>query len=303
MPLTLTILGSSSALPTSEKFTSAHVLNVHEELFLIDCGECTQIRIRQLKFHFVKFNHIFISHLHGDHFFGIFGLLSTFHLLSRKNELHIYSFPELKEIINNTNKIFGQEFSFPIIFHNLQNKKSEVIYNDEKLEITSFPLNHRIPTCGFVFREKPKSRNIIKEKIKEYNIPVCEIQKIKNGSDFTTTDGQIILNAQLTIAPKKPRSYAYCSDTLYAPEIVPYIKGVNLLYHEATFLDNFIERATSTFHSTAKQAAEIAKKAYVEKLIIGHYSVRYKKLDEFLVEAKKVFPETYLALDGLKFNV
>ena len=301
MAITLTILGSSSALPTSDRYTSAHVLNVHEHLFLIDCGEGTQMRFRQLKLHFSKLDRIFISHLHGDHFFGIFGLLSTLQLLGRKNELHIYSFPGLEELIKATQ--FGEEFTFPIIFHNLQNNESEIIYSDKRIEVTSFPLNHRIPTCGFVFKEKPKLQRIIKEKIKEYSIPINKISEIKNGSDFITSEGNIILNNELTLRTENPRSYAYCSDTIYTPEIVPYIKGVNLLYHEATFLDNLLERANTTFHSTASQAAEIAKAANVNKLIIGHYSVRYKELDNFLIESKAVFPETYLAIDGLEFSV
>lgn len=301
MAITLTILGSSSALPTSDRYTSAHVLNVHEHLFLIDCGEGTQMRFRQLKLHFNKLDRIFISHLHGDHFFGIFGLLSTLQLLGRKNELHIYSFPGLADLIKNIQ--FGEEFTFPIIFHNLQNKEKEIIYSDKKIEVTSFPLNHRIPTCGFVFREKPKLLKILKEKIIEFSIPVSKINEIKNGNDFVTEEGKVIPNKELTLNTDNPRTYAYCSDTIYSPEIIPYINGVNLLYHEATFLENLLERANTTFHSTASQAAEIAKAAKVEKLIIGHYSVRYKELDGFLTESREVFPETYLAIDGLQFEV
>lgn len=303
MAITLTILGSSSALPTSERFTSAHVLNVHEHLFLIDCGEGTQIRFRQLKQRFNKLNHIFISHLHGDHFFGIFGLLSSLQLLGRKNNLDIYSFPGLENIITNTTKLFEEDFSFPITFHNLQNTKSEVLYSDDKIEITSFPLSHRIPTCGFVFREKPKLKNIIKEKINEFNISISDIQKIKNGENLILANGQIISNSELTTPPKKSFSYAYCSDTTFCPEIITYIKGVDILYHEATFLDNYLERAVSTFHSTAKQAAEIAKLAKVGKLYIGHYSARYKNLNKFLDETKNIFDETYLATDGLKISI
>jgi len=300
--ITLTILGSSSALPTSERFTSAHVLNVHEHLFLIDCGEGTQIRFRQLKQHFNKLNHIFISHLHGDHFFGIFGLLSSLQLLGRKNNLDIYSFPDLENIIINITKLFGEEFSFPITFHNLQNTKSEVLFSDKNIEVTSFPLKHRVPTCGFVFREKPKPNNIIKEKIIEFDISISDIQKIKNGSNLILSDGKVIPNSELTKPGKKSFSYAYCSDTIFLPEIVPYIKGVDILYHEATFLENYLERAVSTFHSTAKQAAEIAKLAKVGKLYVGHYSARYKNLNEFLDETKNIFAETYLATDGLKIS-
>ena len=302
MTFTLTILGSSSALPTSDRFTSAHVLNVHEHLFLIDCGEGTQVRLRQYKLRFNKINHIFITHLHGDHFFGIFGLISSFNILGRKNPLHIYSFPELEEIIHQSLNLGGQELSFPLIFHHLQNNSTESIYSDRNVEIFSFPLIHRIPTCGFLFKEKQKQKKILKSAIEEYHIPLEKIREVKEGKDFITENGSIIKNEKLTTQVKPPSSYAYCSDTLYNPEIIPIIKDVTLLYHEATFLDNFSERANITFHSTAIQAAKIAHAANVEKLILGHFSVRYKNLDEFKEEAQTVFENTELAVDGLQIS-
>ncbi len=302
MAFTLTILGSSSALPTSERFTSAHILNVYEHLFLIDCGEGTQIRLRQNKIPFSKIDHIFISHLHGDHFFGIFGLLSSFNILGRKNTIHIYSFPGIKEIINTSLKCAGQEFSFPVIYHDLDNGGSNVIYSDKRLEVTSFPLNHRVPTCGFVFREKNKEKRITKSAINEYRIPISKINGIKKGNDFITDEGKIIKNELLTTNPEPPVSYAYCSDTLFNPEIIPFINKVSLLYHEATFLDDFSERAIKTYHTTARQAAEIAKIAEAGKLLIGHFSVRYKNFEGFLEESRNVFENTDLAFDGLQIS-
>ena len=302
MAFTLTILGSSSALPTSDRFTSAHILNVYEHLFLIDCGEGTQIRMRQNKIRFGKIDHIFISHLHGDHFFGILGLLSSFNILGRKNPIHIYSFKGIEEIINTSLKCSGQEFSYPIIYHNLDNDKSNLIYSDKRVEVISFPLNHRIPTCGFVFREKPKGRRINKSALKEFNIPVSRLSEIKNGNDYITESGKIIKNELLTHAPDSLSSYAYCSDTLFNPDIIPYINKVSLLYHEATFLEDMSERAITTYHTTARQAAEIAKAAYVQKLLIGHFSVRYKELDGFIQESRTIFENTDLAFDGLQIS-
>ena len=302
MTFTLTILGSSSALPTSDRFTSAHVLNVHEHLFLIDCGEGTQVRLRQYKLRFNKINHIFISHLHGDHFFGIFGLISSFNILGRKNPLHIYSFPELEEIIQQSLNLGDQELCFPLIFHHLQNNTLKKIFSDKNLEVFSFPLIHRIPTCGFLFKEKQKQLKILKSAIEEYHIPLEKIKEIKDGKDYETENGTIIKNEILTCPTEPPSSYAYCSDTLFNPEIIPLIKDVTLLYHEATFLDNFSDRATETFHSTAKQAAKIAYSANARKLVLGHFSVRFKNLDEFEKEAKTVFENTELAVDGLQIS-
>lgn len=303
MPVTLTILGSNSAMPTSERFTSAHVLNVHEHLFLIDCGEATQIRFRQLKLRFNKLNHIFISHLHGDHYFGIFGLISTFQMLGRKNDLHIFSFKELKSIINKTLNTFNEELSFKIVFHDLNANGYNLIFNDKNVEVYSFPLNHRVPTCGFILRETHNKLNIKKEVISKYKLNVEQINDIKNGNDLIINESNIIPNAELTLPLKNCASYAYCSDTLFSEQYIEYLKNVNVLYHEATFCEEHKDRAKSTNHSTSKQAAEVALKANVNKLIIGHFSARYKNLSKLHNEAKSIFKETYLAFDGEVFEI
>lgn len=299
---TLTVLGTSSAVPTSERYTSAHMLNVCEHFYLFDCGEATQIRIRQERLPLSKINHIFISHLHGDHFFGLFGLLSSFQLLGRKNELHIYSHEGLQNIIN-TVILDKEKLSFPIFYHFLPIDIKEVIFEDKNVAITAFPLNHRIPVCGFRVNEKPEPLKIKKEKIDLLHLTFHDIIKIKNGEDYIDSQGNVIPNHELTLPTAKPRSYAYCSDTMYDESIIEFIADVDLLYHETTFSEEHKDRAFITGHSTAKQAASIAKKANVKKLIIGHYSVRYKDLSVLLDEAREIFPETYLAKEGLKIDI
>ncbi|MEA3443840.1 MAG: ribonuclease Z [Bacteroidota bacterium] len=296
-------MGSNSAFPTSERFPTAHVLNVHERFFLIDCGEGTQLQIRRNKIRFGKLNHIFISHLHGDHYFGIFGLISTLSLLGRKTDLHIYAMPDLEKMINFQLKYFYDPLQFKIIFHPLQHKTKEIIFDNKNLEVASFPLKHRIPTCGFLFKEKKHEARIIKEMIDFYKIPIKDIVKIKQGSDFITPDGDKILNARLTNPAGEQRSYAFCSDTAYSEEIIPHIENVDLLYHEATFLHELADQAKSSSHSTSYQAATIAKKANVKKLIIGHYSSRYKDISPLVDEARAVFPETYPAIENESFDV
>ncbi len=302
MTFSVTILGSSSALPTSKRFSTAQVLNVHERFFLIDCGEGVQIQLRKFRIKFGKINHIFISHLHGDHFFGLFGLLSSFHLLGRETDLNIYSHPELEEILKNLSWFFD-ELKFKIIFHPLNYETSEVIYSGKYVEVKSFPLKHRIPTCGFLFKEKPKQRNIRKEYVDRYNIPIKDIVKIKQGADFVTDKGITIPNKELTIPPPVPRSYAFCSDTAFDERIIPEIQNVDLLYHESTYLQDLKKQAAETFHSTASQAAAIAQKANAGKLIIGHFSSRYKEVQSFLDEAQLVFPNTFVAEDGETHDV
>ncbi|HOU99260.1 MAG TPA: ribonuclease Z [Bacteroidales bacterium] len=299
---TLTVLGTSSAVPTSERYTSAHMLNVCEHFYLFDCGEATQIRIRQERLPLSKINHIFISHLHGDHFFGLFGLLSSFQLHGRKNELHLYTHEGLQNIIN-TVIIEKVNLNFPISYHPLPTSKSEIILEDKNVIITAFPLKHRIPVCGFKVTEKQDALKIRKEKINMLHLTIQDILKIKKGEDYIDSQGNLIPNHELTLPSAKPRSYAYCSDTLYDESIIEFIDDVDLLYHEATFSEEHRDRALITGHSTAKQAASIAKKANVKKLIIGHYSVRYKDLSMLLDEAREVFPETYLAKEGLKIEI
>jgi len=303
MAFTLTILGSSSALPTSQRYTTAQVLNILERFFLIDCGEGTQIQLRKYKIRFGKINHIFISHLHGDHIFGLFGLISSFILYGRKNDLHIYCDKELENILFNHLKYFDGDIGFKIIYHYLKSGTSELIYNDDLVEVITIPLNHRMPCSGFLFKEKTKLLKIDKEKIQKYNIPIKDIAKIKEGSDYITNNGEVIKNSLLTLSSVKSKSYAFCSDTAYSESIIPLIKDVDLLYHEATFKQDLIKRAKETFHSTAIQSATIAKKANVKKLIIGHFSVRYKNIDSLLNEAKSVFENTIAAEDGLSVTI
>ncbi|NQU88714.1 MAG: ribonuclease Z [Mariniphaga sp.] len=303
MPFELTILGSSSAIPTSEKYPTAQVLNVHERFFLIDCGEGTQIQMRRLKFKLARFNHIFISHLHGDHYFGLVGLISTLSLLGNKNDIHIYAHSEIKTLIKGQLEFMKSEMAFAIIFHPLNFKKPQILLEDEQITVTSFPVKHSIPTCGFLFEEKQKLPNIKKELIEKYQIPIKNIQVIKEGANFSTENSETIKHSDLTTPPKEPRSYAFCTDTAYYEPVINIVKNVNLLYHESTFQNNKKELAEKTMHSTAQQAATIAKKANVKKLLIGHFSNRYKKPEGFLKEAKSVFPETFLATEGKTFKI
>ena len=303
MTFSLTILGNSSAIPTSKRFPTAHVLNVREQLFLIDCGEGTQIQLRRFRIKFAKIKHIFISHLHGDHYYGIFGLLSSYNLLHRKIDLHIYAPPELEKILTNKySPVQIEQLGFKIIFHN-QEAKHKIIYEDKNIIIESFSLKHRIPTWGFVFKERQKPANIIKEKITQYNLSIADIVKIKYGADFIDENNEIILNKNLTFPPKKPRSYAFCSDTIYDETIIPYIKNIDLLYHEATFEKKDEEQAKHTLHTTSEQAAQIAQKANVGKLVIGHFSARYKNLSILVEQARNIFENTICAEDGLVIKV
>jgi ribonuclease Z len=303
MSFSLTILGSSSALPTSRRNPSAHVLNVHEHFFLIDCGEGTQLQINKYNIRLGKINHVFISHLHGDHMFGLYGLFSTFNLLNREHDLHIYAHPEINHTIKYYKDWFGNKLSYNIIIHPFKSNRRILIFENKHMTVESFPLKHRIPTVGFIFREKEKPRNIKKEVVEKYNIPVKEIVKIKQGEDFTTSEGQTIKNEQLTLPPYRLRSYAYCSDTLYTKRYIEYIKGVNLLFHETTFLNRDKDLAKQTYHSTAFQAATIAKEAGVGKLLIGHFSARYKDVSVLVEEARKIFKNTYAVEDGDNFRI
>ncbi|MDX9908558.1 MAG: ribonuclease Z [Mariniphaga sp.] len=303
MAFELTILGSSSALPTSERYPTAQVLNASGRFFLIDCGEGTQIQIRRQKIAFGKIRHIFISHLHGDHYYGLIGLISTFNLLGIKNDLHIYSPSQLKEILQPQLNLLKAGLQFNIIFHPLNFKKPELIFEDKVIEVISFPLKHSINCCGFLFREKIKERNIKKEYIQEFNIPIAQIRAIKQGADFETENGKIIPNEQLTTPPPPPVSYAFCSDTAFHPPVVETIKEVSTLYHEATFTEEMKEWAVKTYHSTALDAAKIAKMANAGKLIIGHFSSRYKTTEQFLKEAQSEFKNTETAVDGKKYSI
>ncbi len=303
MVFEVSILGSSSATPIYQRHPTAQVLNIHERFFLVDCGEGTLIQLNRYKIKFHRINHIFISHLHGDHYFGLLGLLSTMHLQGRTIPMNLYCQPALKEIIDIQLKYSETSLRFEIIYHFLDPQNSQIIFSDEDMEISTIILNHRIPCTGFLFKEKPRLRKLIKEKLQKYNIPVASLQELKNGKDIVDENGKQILNAELTTDPKPPRSYAFCSDTCYDERILPQLENVNLLYHEATFLSDKEERAKETFHSTAAQAATIALKANVNRLIIGHFSARYKNLYPLLDEAKAVFPETTLAMEGDIFSI
>lgn len=302
MTLKLTILGCGSATPTSQRNPTAQVLNVHERFFLIDCGEGTQMQMAKYGVKGHRVNHIFISHLHGDHYLGLMGYLSSLHLVGRTAMMHIYCPEPLQEILELQWKHSGTELKFPITYHHLQPGEN-VILETNALTVKSFPLKHRIPCWGFRFDEAPKPRNIKKEKLKQYKIPVEKIREIRDGADFITEEGEVINNAELTQVTTPPKSYAFCSDTIYDPSLAKYVKGVNLLYHESTFMNNLAQRAEQTFHSTTSQAAEIAKKAEVERLMIGHYSSRYKETDEILKEAQMVFENTIAAYDGLSVEI
>ncbi len=295
----LTILGTSSALPTSNRYPTAQVLNVLGRFFLIDCGEGTQTQMRKYKIGFSGINHIFISHLHGDHIFGLIGLISTFAMIGRLNDLHIYSHSELQKFLSpQIEFLYGEELPFKIIFHPLNFKKEQKIFEDKKVTVFSFPLTHRIPTCGFRFEEKAAWPNLLKDKIEEYQIPIRDRQRIKEGGDFLTTDGRLIPHTELTTIKHHPRSFAFCSDTKYSESYIKYVKNVDLLYHEATFAADNQQLATSTWHSTGKDAATVALKAQVGQLLIGHFSARYKDHSPILKEALSIFQETKAILEG-----
>ncbi|MCW3806256.1 ribonuclease Z [Plebeiibacterium marinum] len=294
----VTILGSNSALPTSERYPTAQVLNVSERFFLIDCGEGTQVQLRRNRIRFSKINHIFISHLHGDHCFGLIGLISTLGLLGRKNDLYIYAHPDLEKIMLPQLQYFCKELPYRVVFKSFDHANSELIYSDKHLEIYTIPLVHRIPTVGFLFKEKAGEKKIKKEFVFKYQPSIKEILSIKRGEDYYTKEGELIANNDITLDPPKVMSYAFCTDTRPSKKIIDLIKGVDLLYHEATFLNEDKKLAHKTYHSTAQQAAGIAKKAEVGKLLIGHYSTRYRDLSLFLDEAKSIFTNTQLSKEG-----
>ncbi len=303
MSIKLTILGCNSATPRVNAYPTSQFLEIKNHYFLIDCGEGTQVQLRKYHVKFSKIKNIFISHLHGDHFFGLIGLISTFRLLNRNSELHIYGPKGLKEIITLQLKLSNSWTNYPLIFHELSSNKSELIFEDKKVEVHTIPLKHRIYTNGFLFKEKLGERKLNMSEISKYKeIEICDYQNLKNGRDFKLENGEVIKNKVLTLNPPKPKSYAYCSDTAYFPDIIPIVKNVDCLYHETTFLSDKEALATKTQHSTAQQAAKIAEKAIVNKLIIGHYSGRYKNKEAFLLESKQIFENTFLATEGEIFK-
>jgi ribonuclease Z len=303
MSFSVTILGSSSAIPTSKRNLTAHLVDHDERFFLIDCGEGTQIQLRRFKTKFSRINHIFISHLHGDHIFGLFGLLSSLSMMGRKSTLTIYSDPRLIELLTNHFNFFKETLGYTIEYKSFGSKKSQIIYDDGKLEVITIPLKHRVPCVGFQFRGKPKLKNIKKEYIEIYKLGIKDIISIKNGNDYISADDKVIKNEILTTEPPPPKTYTYCSDTKALNSIIPYIENTDLLYHESTFLNKDYKLAKATYHSTTGQAAELAQKANVKKLLIGHFSSRYKDESKFLKEAQDVFPNTFMAEDGMEIEV
>lgn len=304
MSLKLTILGCHSATPRVNAHPTAQFLEIKNHNFLIDCGEGTQVQLRKYGVKFSKIKHIFISHLHGDHFYGLVGLISTFRLLNRETELHIYAPKGLKEIITLQLKLSNSWTQYPLLFHELNATESELIYEDATVEVHTIPLDHRIYTNGFLFKEKLGERKLNVNAIAKFKeIKICDYQNLKNGRDFTLQNGTVLKNDLLTLDPPFPLSYAYCSDTAYFPEIVPLIKNATCLYHETTFLKDKEALALTTKHATATQAAEIAKLAQVKQLIIGHYSSRYTNKENFKIEAQEVFENTHLALEGAVFEI
>ena len=295
----LHILGCGSALPTTRHFASSQVVNVRDKLYMIDCGEGAQLQFRKSRLKFSRLNHIFISHLHGDHCFGLWGLISTLNLLGRTAELHIYSPKGLETLMAPMLDFFCRQMTYKVLFHEFDTKTFGVIYEDRSLTVSTIPLRHRMPCCGFLFREKRRPNHIIREMVDFYEVPVYELNRIKNGADYVTPEGETIPNSVLTRPADLPRSYAYCSDTIYMPEIAGLVEGVDLLFHEATFAHENLTRARETFHTTALQAGELAKAAGVKKLLIGHFSARYEDETVLLEEASSVFPETMLAKETL----
>lgn len=303
MSFKLTILGSNSALPTSNRYPTAQVLQVPGRCFLIDCGEGTQIQLRRNKISFSKIQHIFISHLHGDHYYGLIGLISTMNLMGINHDLHIYAHSDLKNLIQPQLDYIRGELNINLIFHPLNFKKPQTIYETKKIEIISFPVKHSMPTCGFLFREKPKRANIRKEMIKLYDISVAEIKKIKDGADFECSNGTVVPNAELTVQAPRPNSYAFCTDTAFYPPLAEILKDVNVLYHESTFLEDLKDLAAKTQHSTAKEAAEMAILSGAKKLLLGHFSARFKNSKRFEEEAKQFFPNTEAVEDGQTYII
>lgn len=291
------ILGSSAALPTSQRYTSSQLLHCHNKFFLADCGEGTQMQLRRFKLPMLKIDHIFISHLHGDHYLGLPGLLFTMHLLGRKKSLQIYAPAGLKEIIELQFAVSSLTPMFEIHFNELSEGR-EVIYEDNNISVTTLEMDHRLPTFGFLFKEKSSLRNIKKEFVLQHNLPQKLIKEIKAGDDYVDEKGELFANHEITLPGYKARSYAFCSDTAFTHKFLDQIHGVDLLYHEATFLKDMWEIAAAKKHSTTTEAAQIALDAKVSKLLIGHISARYSDLEVLLQEAREVFPNTFLAEEG-----
>lgn len=302
--LSVQILGSSSAIPLAGRHPTSQFVTIASRHFLVDCGEGTQIQIRNNQIGFGRIEHILISHLHGDHFYGLVPLLTTLHLLDRFKPMHIYCPPELEQAIWDLLALSKTKLRYELIFHHLDMKNPQVIFEDKAITVSSFPLKHSIDCCGFYFEEKPKPRKFLKESLDKYSIPAAEIRQIKLGEDWEDEDGNLVPNQELTAPAPASLSYAYCTDTAPVRKLNEYLPGTpDLLYHEATFTEDHKKRAKQTKHSTAAQAAEIATLVKAKHLLIGHFSIRYDDFDPFLQEAKETFQNTYLALQGTTFRL
>ncbi|MBC7922318.1 MAG: ribonuclease Z [Ferruginibacter sp.] len=298
MVFELTILGSNAAIPAHNRHPTAQFLQIDQHCFLIDCGEGTQMQMSKFKIRPNRIHHIFISHLHGDHYLGLMGLISTMHLYQRTEDLHLYGPVGLSEILTAQLKYSDTRLSYPLHFREVDTEARQLIFENEILTVETIPLRHRIRCAGFLFREKPKKRRLRKE-VLPADISLAHIAALKKGLDVKDAQGNVVMeNEAYTLPPRKSRSYAYCSDTRYHEELVAQIRNVDLLYHESTFLDEEAGRASETFHSTARQAAAIARMAGVERLLLGHYSSRYKDLNPFLEEARCVFEASVLSVEG-----
>jgi ribonuclease Z len=303
MNFTLKVLGTASALPTTERYPSAQVLDVRGRLFMIDCGEGAQIQLRKAGVSFLKIEHICLSHIHGDHLFGLFGLLSTMGMLGRSSDLDIYAPASFRPVLDFFLSSFGEGIKFGINFVPLEMKEPEVVYENRTVELLAFPLNHRVDTYGFMIREKLPPYNVHKEAISRYGLSLTEIGTLKRGEDVLRPDGSVVRSDEAAYVPYVPRSYAYCSDTAPFPELSRWIAGVDLLYHEATFPAEMSEMAEKTFHSTTLQAAQTALDAGAKRLLVGHYSSRFPSVDFYLDELKTVFPNAELAHDLDEFEI
>ncbi|WP_116769810.1 ribonuclease Z [Maribacter litoralis] len=298
----LTVLGCYAATPRTLTNPTSQVLEINNHVILIDCGEGTQVELRRHKIKFSRINHIFISHLHGDHFFGLPGFISTMRLLGRDKELHVYGPKGIKEAITLLLKLGDSWTNYPLLFHELTSKETELIFEDDKISVSTIPLDHRVYTNGYLFKEKLGKRKLNVAAVEKYGIDKAYYNNIKNGRDITLDNGSIVSNKELTYDPPKPKSYAFCSDTIYDESLADKVKEVDVLYHESTFLDSEAHLAAKTKHATAKQAAQVAKDANVKTLVLGHYSTRYKSIELFKEEASTVFPNVLLADDGKTFD-
>lgn len=302
-PFKIHILGCGSALPTLHHYASAQIVELRGKQFMIDCGEGTQMQLRRSRIRFTKLSAVFITHLHGDHCFGLIGMISTFGLLGRTAKLEVYAPAALEPMLQAQMQLFCHSFDFEVAFHAVDTSKQQVVYEDRSLTVESIPLDHRIPCCGYLFKEKATLPHIKREMIDFYQIPTSQINNIKAGADWMTADGEVVANSRLVEAAEAPRSYAYCSDTRYIPTLHERIKGVTALYHESTYGEDNLQRAEKYFHSTARQAAMVARDAQAGQLLLGHFSSRYEDENVLLQEAKEVFENTYLCDEQKVFEL